>query len=230
MKKASIVLFVLFFAVVANSFAQSSAPTDFFAGKWEYTVKGTPNGDAKFVTNLMRKDGKLTGELVDPTDATKPKIAITNIEESSDKIVIYFTAQGYDLNLDLSKVDNDNLKGTLFNMFESKGVRIKEMAAPADFYAGKWEISIMGTPNGDSKLTTELIRKDGKLTGELKDPSGKMDSAIPIETIIEEKGKIILGFTAQGYNISMDLGKVDDDNLKGSIMDGRFDAAAKRIK
>ena len=41
-------------------------------------------------------------------------------------IVLYFSAQGYDLTLDLTKVDNDNLKGSLMNMFEAKAIRVKE--------------------------------------------------------------------------------------------------------
>lgn len=122
MKKLSVlvVLFVLGFSF--NTFAQA----EFFAAKWEITVTGTPNGDAKFVTKLERKDGKLSGELSLIGDSSAPKIPISNIEESADKIVIYFSAQGYDVNVDLVKVDDDNLKGTLMNMFEAKAVRVKE--------------------------------------------------------------------------------------------------------
>ena len=88
-------------------------------------VAGTPNGDIKFATDLQRKEGKLFGELTIPADPNAPAIPITNIEEGTDKITIYFSAQGYDLNLDLEKVDQDNLKGTLMGMFDSKAVRVK---------------------------------------------------------------------------------------------------------
>jgi hypothetical protein len=123
MKKLSILVVLFVVGLSFNSFAQS---TDFFATKWEISVAGTPNGDVKFVTKLERKDGKLSGELSIPADPTAEKIPISNLEESADKIVLYFSAQGYDLSLDLTKVDNDNLKGTLMNMFEAKAVRIKE--------------------------------------------------------------------------------------------------------
>lgn len=122
MKKISVLVVLFVLGLSFNTFAQS----EFFAAKWEITVAGTPNGDAKFVTKLERKDGKLTGELSMPADPTAPKIPISNIEESADKIVIYFSAQGYDVNVDLVKVDDDNLKGTLMNMFEAKAVRVKE--------------------------------------------------------------------------------------------------------
>jgi len=54
------------------------------------------------------------------------KIAITKIEESAEKIVIYFSAQGYDVNLEFNKVDDNTLKGSMMNMFDAKGLRIKE--------------------------------------------------------------------------------------------------------
>ena len=136
MKKASIVLFVLFFAAISNSFAQTATVTtptpvatpaaaDFFAGKWELLILGTPQGDAKMIAHLTRVDGKLTGEMTDPTDAQKEKTPITNIEEEPTKITIYFSASGYDLNVPLEKVDDDNLKGQLMNMFETTAKRIK---------------------------------------------------------------------------------------------------------
>ena len=107
-----------------------------------------------------------------------------------------------------------------------------QTAAPAtnDFFVGKWEVMVLGTPNGDSKMVTELTRKDGKLVGELKDPTGQDPEARPITSVVEEPNKIIIYFTAQGTDVSLDLAKVDDNNAKGSVMSGMFDASAKRIK
>jgi hypothetical protein len=123
MKKASIVLLVLFFAVINQGFSQSA--TDFYAGKWEISILGTPQGDAKLVANFTRKDGTLIGDLSDPVDTLKEKIPISKIEEDGGKITIYFSASGYDLNIPFEKVDEDNLQGKLMNMFESKAKRIK---------------------------------------------------------------------------------------------------------
>ncbi|WP_221393402.1 hypothetical protein [Dyadobacter sp. NIV53] len=103
-------------------------------------------------------------------------------------------------------------------------------AATNDFFVGKWEVLVLGTPNGDSKMVTELTRKDGKLTGELKDPTGQNPEARPITSVTEEPNKITIYFTAQGTDVSLDLTKVDDNSAKGSIMSGMFDASAKRIK
>ena len=69
----------------------------------------------KFLTDLVRKDGKLTGELVDSADATV-KRPITKIEETADKLVIYFeSSQAGEISVELAKVDNDNLKGALMS-------------------------------------------------------------------------------------------------------------------
>ena len=102
---------------MVNGFAQTAAPTDFYAGKWEISITGTPNGDVKLLTDLVRKDGKLTGELTNAADATSPKMAITKIEENGDKLAISFDSpQAADLTLNLAKVDEDTLKGEVYNL------------------------------------------------------------------------------------------------------------------
>ncbi len=129
MKKVSILLFVLLLGVVINGFSQTTTPAptkDFFVGKWEITIFGTPNGDSKMVTELIRKDGKLTGELKSLTDTTMPAIPITSIDEKDGEIEIAFSASGYDVTLPLKKENDDNLKGQLMGMFDAKAVRIKD--------------------------------------------------------------------------------------------------------
>ncbi len=128
MKKVSIILIALFFGIAIKGFSQTTAPattTDFFVGKWEISIFGTPQGDVKMVTDLIRKDGKLTGELKDAADSTKPIIPITAIEEKDGEIELSFSAAGYDLTLPLKKEDDDNLKGQLMNMFDAKAKRVK---------------------------------------------------------------------------------------------------------
>lgn len=122
MKKASIILFMFLFGIALQGFSQSTTPTDFYAGKWEIAVNGTPRGDIVFKTNLVRKDGKLTGELV--TDDNKRPI--TKIDEKDKTLVIYFeSSQGGEISIDLTKVDDNNLKGTLMD-FTATAKRVKE--------------------------------------------------------------------------------------------------------
>ena len=126
MKKASFFLFFLL-GVSFLSFSQAPAPADFFAGKWAIEILGTPNGDAKMTANLVRKDGKLTGTLTNTAEGDKSEpIPITSIEEGTDKLTLGFTTQGYDLTMQLNKVDDDHLKGMLIDQFETKATRLKE--------------------------------------------------------------------------------------------------------
>ncbi len=126
MKKLVALVFMLTTLFSASAFAGQPDPTDFFAGKWKITVLGTPNGDATFATNLVRKDGVLTGQLKVVGDDSLPVVEISKVEDDSEKVVIYFSTQGYDVNVELTKVDSDNLKGSLMGMFEAKGTRVKE--------------------------------------------------------------------------------------------------------
>jgi hypothetical protein len=127
MKKVSLFLFIFLLGVCLKGFSQTATPpTDFFAGKWEILVVGTPDGDTKFVTELTRKDGKLTGELKDPS-GVKPAVPITKVEEEGTKITIHFdSVQAGDIPIELAKVDDDHLKGMLYNMFEATAVRGKK--------------------------------------------------------------------------------------------------------
>jgi hypothetical protein len=96
-----------------------------------------------------------------------------------------------------------------------------------DYYPGKWNLVIMGTPNGDSKMTFVFERKDGKLTGAIQDSTGKEMTKI---TQVDEKDKsITAAFTMQSYDITLTLDPVDDDHVKGSML-GMFDAKGTRVK
>lgn len=135
MKKVSLFLFVFILGICIKGYSQTASvastatttSSDFFVGKWEITIAGTPSGDAKMVTDLVRKDGKLTGELKDPS-GTNPAMPITKVEEEpGKKITIYFdTAQAGEIGVELAKVDDDHLKGQLMGMFDSTAVRVKK--------------------------------------------------------------------------------------------------------
>jgi hypothetical protein len=123
MKKLSLIFTVvlgLFFTV--NAKAQSKS--DYYAGKWNVIVMGTPNGDAKMTFVFERKDGKLTGVVQDTTGKEMTKI--TQIDEKDKSITAAFTIQSYDVSITLDPVDDDHVKGSLMGMFDAKGVRVKE--------------------------------------------------------------------------------------------------------
>jgi hypothetical protein len=97
----------------------------------------------------------------------------------------------------------------------------------ADYYPGKWNVVVMGTPNGDAKMTFVLSRDGGKLGGAVQDSTGKELTKI---TSIDEKDKTItMAFTIQSYDVTLTLDPIDDDHVKGSLM-GMFDAKGVRVK
>jgi len=118
----------MFFFLVLGLFialnANAQTKTDFYPGKWNVLVMGTPNGDAKMTFVIERKDGKLGGIIQDTTGKEMTKI--TSIEEKDKTITAAFTVQDVDITLTLDPIDDDNVKGSMMGMFDVKGVRVKE--------------------------------------------------------------------------------------------------------
>ncbi|MEJ0032803.1 MAG: hypothetical protein WDO15_21655 [Bacteroidota bacterium] len=125
MKRLNTVLFTLLLSFFThNLFAQSQSDIDFFAGKWSVLVKGTPSGDATMIFLLDKSDEGLTGVIQDTTGVEISKI--DRVDLAPEKMTVYFNAQGYDVNVDLSKKDEDHISGSLLSMFTAEGTRKKK--------------------------------------------------------------------------------------------------------
>jgi hypothetical protein len=125
MKKFTSVLVGILCLVLSVSVnAQSKAGADYFKGKWSVLLKGTPNGDAKMIFVLENRNDSIVGVVQDTTGAEISKI--TSAELSDTAVTVYFNAQGYDVNLLLTKKDDDHATGSLMSMFDAEGERIKE--------------------------------------------------------------------------------------------------------
>src|SRR2546423_4441301 len=112
MKKLSSIFAGLFFLVLSiHTKAQTQPAKDYFVGKWTVLVEGTPQGDGKMIVVLERKDGKLGGSIL-PTQAGDA-VKISRIEDKEKSVTLYFTSQGYDVNLTLEKKDDDHVTGNL---------------------------------------------------------------------------------------------------------------------
>jgi len=98
---------------------------------------------------------------------------------------------------------------------------------PTSFYAGKWDVLLKGTPNGDVHLMFNLTEKDGKVDGTFTDPETKKD--VPLTKVESADGKLTLYFTISSYDVNLTLEKVDDTHVKGSLM-AMFDATGERVK
>jgi hypothetical protein len=94
-----------------------------------------------------------------------------------------------------------------------------------DYFAGDWNVVVIGTPNGDAKMIMHLERADGKLKGEIR--GEETTDVIKIDSIEEKENKLIVYYFAGGYDISMDFEKVDENNIKGSLL-GMFTAQGSR--
>lgn len=123
MKKLSLI-FTVVMGLCLSLGAKAQTTADYFPGKWNVTVFGTPNGDAKMTFVLERKEGKLGGAVQDSTGKELTKI--TTIDEKDKTITAAFTIQSYDVSLTLEPVDDDHVKGSLMGMFDAKGNRVKE--------------------------------------------------------------------------------------------------------
>jgi len=111
----------MFLAVTAQ--AQSTTGAEYFTGKWSVLIKGTPNGDGKMLVTLEKLDTTLTGTIQDSTGQLNTKI--DKVEIDGDKITLYFNTQGYDVNLEMDKKDDDHVTGSMMGMFDAEGERVK---------------------------------------------------------------------------------------------------------
>ena len=125
MKKINLSVAGLFFLLFSlNVNAQEKKGAEYFAGSWSVLVKGLPNGDAKMNFALENKDGKITGVVQDSTGKEIAKIE--NAEVKDDEVTVYFNTNGYDVNLNLKKKDDDHATGSLMGMFDAEADRVKK--------------------------------------------------------------------------------------------------------
>jgi hypothetical protein len=103
--------------------AQTKTSADYFEGKWNVLVKSLPQGDTKMVFTLDKKDASMTGAVQDSTGKEIAKL--DKVELADNSVTVYFTAQGYDVNLVMNKKDDDHVTGTLMGMFGAEGDRVK---------------------------------------------------------------------------------------------------------
>jgi len=124
MKKLSHLFIGLFILLLSSNVqAQSKTGADYFEGKWDVLVKGLPQGDTKMVFVLEKKDTTMTGGVQDSTGTQIAKI--DKVELSDITATLYFSAQGYDVNLVMNKKDEDHITGSLMGMFDAEGDRVK---------------------------------------------------------------------------------------------------------
>jgi hypothetical protein len=126
--KLSTLFAALCFCLMSTTNLSAQAAPSFFLGKWDMFVKGIPQGDTHMhVVFEMKKDGTGKEEMVGHIEKTAEtaEIPFSKVEPEAEKITFFFTAQGYDINVELTKKEDGSLEGKLFNMFEATATREK---------------------------------------------------------------------------------------------------------
>ena len=123
MKRLSLFFAGLFLLLLSLHVKAQTSTADYFTGKWNVVVKGTPNGDARMFVVLEKKDTTLTGAIQDSTGTEMSKIDSVTLSDTS--ATVFFNAQGYDVNLVMNKKDDDHITGNMMGMFDADGERVK---------------------------------------------------------------------------------------------------------
>jgi len=125
MKKLISLFIGLFFLFLSfTSHAQSKSGADFFAGKWNVLITGTPYGDLKRVYILEKKDNNLAGTVLD--GATGKELSkCSKVDVKDNEVTLYYSALGNDVNVVLTKKDEDHVAGKALGMFDASGERVK---------------------------------------------------------------------------------------------------------
>jgi hypothetical protein len=112
-----------FFLLAFNAEAQSKTGAEYFAGKWNVLITGTPYGDLKRIYVLDKNDNILTGIVQDSTGKEIAKCSKVEVKEK--EATLYYHAMGNDISITLIKKDDDHITGNVLGMFEATGERIK---------------------------------------------------------------------------------------------------------
>ena len=118
--KAVLLLVVLF---ATMSLAKAQINQNFFVGNWEVLVKGTPQGDVKMPMSFELKEDKIIGKITNPE--TQEVATMTSVEMKGEELHAAFSAGGYDLTMIIKKKDEDHFTGSLMEMIEVEGTRLK---------------------------------------------------------------------------------------------------------
>lgn len=104
------------------------------------------------------------------------------------------------------------------NQASAAGIEPKE-------FVGKWEVKMIGLPDGDSTVIVEISQDGDKLIGK---GTYDQDMTIDFDEITLKDNSATLYFTASGYDVSMYITFSDKNNAKGDLMN-MFDVIWKRV-
>lgn len=113
---------MMLFAVL--TFASNPPKNEaYFEGKWAVLVKDTPQGDATIPMRFETKEGVTKGYFIEDASGTEKPMSSVTIKD--DVLTAYFNITGYDVYINLKKVDEENASGSLMDMFTAEAKRMK---------------------------------------------------------------------------------------------------------
>jgi hypothetical protein len=123
MKKAGLLITgILLFIFSIGLNAQTKSGYEYFAGKWNVTVLGAPQGDVKMVVNFEKINEIVSSSMKDSTGKDLYKVTKTEIDK--DQAIVTFTGSQGDVDLKLMKKDETNITGDIMGMFSVEGKRL----------------------------------------------------------------------------------------------------------
>jgi hypothetical protein len=107
-----------------HSAAQAKTGADYFVGKWNVLIPGTPLGDLKRIYLFEKTGDGLSGIVQDP--ATGNTIAkFSKVEVKDDLVTVYYTVNDIEVSVVLTKKDEDHFTGKVLDNYDATGERVK---------------------------------------------------------------------------------------------------------
>jgi hypothetical protein len=107
-----------------NSATVNTETENFFIGKWKLDVYGLPQGDAKMLMVIEKKDGKIAGWL-GGENGEEPN-QFTKVEIDKKTLLVRFMGGGWDVPMYLDKDGDDTVVGSMNDMFDVEGAKVNE--------------------------------------------------------------------------------------------------------
>jgi hypothetical protein len=125
MKKLFTLTLGLLIALSATlALSSFTLPTpEYFEGKWEVTVKDTPQGTVTIPMRFETIDGVTKGYFMEDASGVEKEMSSVSITE--DVLSASFNIAGYDVYMSIKKVDEENANGSLMDMFTTEAKKVK---------------------------------------------------------------------------------------------------------
>lgn len=188
----------------------------YFMGSWNVFVEGTPEGDVQIPVRFEKNGDTVSGYFTNPESGQEEEMDSAEIKDETLSMAFYIV--GYDVTIKLKKESENNMTGSLMDMFDAKAVRVIEDAVSAeDYYLGSWDVLVVGTPNGDVTIPMRFEEGEAGISGYFTDPQDGTEYEM---TSVEMQDSTISGsFTLMDYDLTFYLKSENANEAKGSLME-----------